>query len=192
MGLLSSGGSGKKFDKHEKLTSKKGKEILSYMDKRNKGKVKEYLRGVSEEEKSINQVAQEIQEDMGSGMKRKFMHAAKKYAGGGLTQKEKRRNLAKNMQDRGSPDYESSVVQFAGGKVATSHRVSMKKEEKDEKSTGSSGFAQGAVSKRSTSIQSSPKRGGVTSQGQKGGGFAGGNQKRGPSGKKGGGKPIGF
>lgn len=198
MGLLSSSRGEDKFNKFEKLNGKKAKEILGYMDKKNKNKVKRHLNEVAEENKSVHQVAQDIQENLGSEMKRKFIHAAKKRAGGGLTEAEKRRNLAKRREETGwfgGTNHVRSKVSFAGGDVETSHRVSLQSDTSGEKS---SGFAQSSGKRSTTLNDSSGKKsrgGGVGFTGDKGGSFArGGSGKSGGGGKnkKGGAKPLGF
>jgi hypothetical protein len=194
MGLLSSGDS-EEFNKFKKISSKDAKSILGYMNPKHKQKVKKYLKDVDKENKSIHQVSQEIQENIGSEMKRKFIHAAKKHAGGGLTKKEKRRNLARRREEigEGVTGYVRSTASFAGGEVESSHRVSMQKDAEQKHSVGAG--LTGSGEKRGVSINNS-------SQGERRGGFANSQKSsfadgnKGHSGsnskKKGGSKPLGL
>lgn len=189
MGLLTSN-TEDNFDKYNKISSKEGKKILNYTDKKTKGKLKKYINRLENEEKSIHQVSQEIQEELGRKIKEEFIHAAKKHAGGGLTKKEKRRNLAKRReenQEEGSTGYVSSTASFAGGEVESSHRVSMQGRGSDN-AGGSSSFAQ-KPAKRSVSINDSSSKSNTAGGGKKGGSLAG---KKGGGKEGGGNKPMGF
>jgi hypothetical protein len=193
MGLLGSGKKEGKFNKFKKLTEKDAKNILGYMDSKHKEKVKKYLKNIDKGEKSIHQVSQELQEKIGSEAKRKFIHAAKKDAGGGLTEKEKRRNLARRREEtgQGSGSYIRSTISFAGGDVESGHRVTQN--DPGDSNDPSSGFV-GGREKRSIGVNDSSERGGrsgfVNSPGTS---FAGDSGKGSGGGKKKGGKkPLGL
>ncbi|MFW5888670.1 MAG: hypothetical protein ACOCVY_03065 [Patescibacteria group bacterium] len=194
MGLLTSNKKGGKFDKFKNVTGKDAEGILEYIDDRHKQKVKKYLEDVDKEKKSIHEVSQEIQEGIGSEAKRKFMRAAEKHAGGGLTEKEKRRNLARRREETGDrTGYIRSTATFAKGSVDSSHRGFVKSNPGNSDNAGS-GFINSG-SKRSVGINDSSEKGGkkgfINSQGSS---FAGnsGKNNSGSGEKRGGKKPLGL
>jgi hypothetical protein len=191
MGLLNSKKEEDKIDKSKKIGSKEARSILGYMDDRSKRRLKKRVKEAHKEGKTIRQISQEIQDDMGSEMKRKFMHAVKKHAGGGLTLREKRRNLARRKEEVGKFGYASSTVTFAGGDVESSHRVTMKD---NSQNSGRFGFVNQGGEKGigvNDSSRKGDKSGFVNNQGAS---FAGdsGNNDSGGGKKRGGKKPLGL
>lgn len=174
-----------KLDASKKVTGSRGEKILKYMDPKDKQKVKQHFKELGAEGKSYKELADKIKEEYGSQMKEKFEHAAKKYEGGGLTLREKRRNIARRRRSSESENtgYKSSKQTFAAGDVQTKHRVSLLGDDRDSRSR----FAQKSSSGGSRAGINAKKKGG-SGLGGKG---LGGSSSLGSS-KRGGGRPLGF
>jgi hypothetical protein len=190
MGLFGSNKESDKLNPAKKITKSKGEEILSYLNPKDKKKVKEYVKELDSKGKSYKELYDRIKEDHGSEMKRKFIHAAKKYEGGGLTLKEKRRNIATQRRSEGGTGYRSSSAMFAGGEVQSRHRVSFLGRSEDEDSGGEGRLSTGRFSQKKGSqvgINSS-KKGSASARSD----ISSASSSKKPSGKGGGTRPLGF
>lgn len=98
MGIMFSRQSGNpKFNKFKQIGGLAGQKILKKMDYTDRTKLKGLVKGIGGRKMSIQQAAKLIGEEHGSRIKKKFLTAAEKHYSGGLTEKQKERNIKSTM-----------------------------------------------------------------------------------------------
>jgi len=98
MGILFSRPSGsQKFNKFKQIGGSSGQKILKKMDYADRAKLKGFVKGIGSQRVSIQKAAKAIGDEHGSVLKNKFLTAAEKHYSGGLTEKQRERNIKTTM-----------------------------------------------------------------------------------------------
>lgn len=126
-----------KFDKFKQIGGLSGQNILKKMSYADRAKLKGVVKGIGSKRMSIQQASKLIGEKHGSSMKDKFLTAAEKQQSGGLTEKQKQRNIRATMatdtsgldEERGYSRSKISVLGQVGGGVkgTAENRFGLKK-----------------------------------------------------------------
>lgn len=159
------------FNKYRQIGRMEGEKILKSMNERDRGKLKGYVKGLGAGRKSLAAVSEAVKKEHGHIVKNKFLKAAEKFYGGGLTGEEKKRNLQLGLrlrvaEEMGSEDLSRNKIlsQARGGAKGTAASIGVNTLKSStsvfsNKSNGSASIAKGGVPAKSGP---SPRPSGLT------------------------------
>lgn len=151
------------FNKYRQIGRMEGEKILKSMNERDRGRLKGYVKGLGAGRKSLAAVSEAVKKEHGHIVKNKFLKAAEKFYGSGLTGEEKKRNLQIGLrlrvaEEMGSEDLSRNKIlsQARGGVKGTAASIGVNAPKSSTSIFSNKSNSSASITKASSSSKSAP------------------------------------